>query len=260
MKTTPRFPSTESSDEAPKYVAIYRDLRVKIAAGQYAPGERLPSQQQLAEQYRVTIMTLRQALAELGAEGLVEASRGRGTFVAARPFEYRLNHLSSFAQDMRSQGKLVTTQVLGSGLIAEPELGVCVQLALSPEEKPHLLERLRLIDGRPVVYQRSYLPAAIGQSLRPKSLETESLYDLLRIQQHLVVVRAVESLRAIGLAAREATALQRRPGTPAFLSTRLSLAESDRPVLFDKAYIPGDAVEMTTNRIADSLQVSFRML
>ena len=70
-------------EDALKYVAIYRDLRGKIATGEYEPGQRLPSQLELARTYEVTLMTLRQALAELAAEGLVEASHGRGTFVAA---------------------------------------------------------------------------------------------------------------------------------------------------------------------------------
>jgi DNA-binding transcriptional regulator YhcF (GntR family) len=116
----------------PKYVAICKDLRARITSGEYVAGRRLPSQFALAAAYGVSVMTLRQALAALSEEGLVETTHGRGTFVAARPFEYRLNHLSSFAQDMRRQGKFVTTRVLFAGLVAEAEPEICARLALPP--------------------------------------------------------------------------------------------------------------------------------
>jgi GntR family transcriptional regulator len=243
----------------PKYVAICKDLRARITTGEYVPGRRLPSQLALAAAYGVSVMTLRQALAELGDEGLVETSHGRGTFVGARPFEYRLNHLSSFAQDMRRQGKFVTTRVLYSGLVAEAEPEICARLALPAGERPYQLDRVRFVDGVPVVFQRSYLPASIGRKLQPNSLETESLYDVLRTQQQLDVVRAVETVKAVAMPAAEAKALGRPPGTPALLSTRLSLADGDRPILFDKAYISGEAVEVFADRVADSLRLSFRL-
>jgi GntR family transcriptional regulator len=242
-----------------KYLAIHRDLRARITSGEYVPGRRLPSQSALAASYGVSVMTLRQALAELGSEGLVETTHGRGTFVAARPFEYRLSHLSSFAQDMRRQGKFVTTRVLFAGLITEAEPELSARLALPPGERPYQLDRIRFVDGVPVVFQRSYLPASIGRRLQANSLETESLYDVLRTQQQIDVVRAVETVKAVALPAAEAQALGRPSGTPALLSTRLSLTDGDRPILFDKAYISGEVVEVFADRVADSLRLSFRV-
>jgi GntR family transcriptional regulator len=254
-----RQPKGERPAHDPKYVAICKDLRARITSGEYVPGRRLPSQLALAAAYGVSVMTLRQALAQLGDDGLVETTHGRGTFVAARPFEYRLNHLSSFAQDMRRQGKFVTTRVLFAGLVAEAEPELCARLALPSGERPYQLDRVRFVDGVPVVFQRSYLPAAIGRRLQANSLETESLYDVLRTQQQLDVVRAVETVKAVALPAAEAQALGRPPGSPALLSTRLSLAEGDRPIIFDKAYISGEVVEVFADRVADSLRLSFRV-
>jgi GntR family transcriptional regulator len=257
------LPGRQSKEERPphdlKYVAICKDLRARITSGEYVAGRRLPSQVALAAAYGVSVMTLRQALAELSEDGLVETTHGRGTFVAARPFEYRLNHLSSFAQDMRRQGKFVTTRVLFAGLVTEAEPEICARLALPSAERPYQLDRVRFVDGLPVVFQRSYLPGSIGRRLQPKSLETESLYDVLRTQLHLDVIRAVETVQAVALPIAEAQALGRSPGTPALLSTRLSLADGDRPILFDKAYISGEVVEVFADRVADSLRLSFRV-
>ncbi|MDH3296523.1 MAG: GntR family transcriptional regulator, partial [Acidimicrobiia bacterium] len=73
----------------PKYLAIYADLRRRILDGRLQPSEKLPPQQQLAAEYGVTVMTLRQAVSELEAEGLIWVSRGRGSFVVDQPLRYR---------------------------------------------------------------------------------------------------------------------------------------------------------------------------
>jgi GntR family transcriptional regulator len=253
---TGRRPDSSADDR--KYVTISRDLRAKLSAGEYLPRHRLPGQMELARTYGVSIMTLRQALAELETEGLIQTEQGRGTYVATHPFTYRLSHLASFAQDMRAQGRFVTTRVLQFGPATEVEPSVCAQLALRDGVQPYQLDRVRFVDGSAVVFQRSYLSPAIGKELEPKRLETESLYDLLQAQR-LQVVRAVESVKAVALPAVEAKALSRPIGTPAFLATRLSLGEGERPILFDRAYISGESAEIFSDRIADSLRLSFRL-
>ena len=92
----------------PKYQAIHERLRTEILAGDLAPGSRLPPQSEMAERFGVTLMTLRQAVAALEADGLVRAERGRGTFVAERPVDIRLGNLSSFAEQMAADSDVGT--------------------------------------------------------------------------------------------------------------------------------------------------------
>ena len=104
----------------PKYQSISNDLRRRISDGEIAPGERLTAQHALAQEYGVTVMTLRQALADLETEGLVHAVKGKGTFVSEPPsVRYDLDHLWSFTQEMTEQGIDVTTEVLAVHL--EPD-------------------------------------------------------------------------------------------------------------------------------------------
>lgn len=247
------------SGAVPKYRSIYLDIEAKVARGDLRAGEQLPTQHVMADQYGVTIMTLRQALAELETDGIVHAEHGRGTFVSARPFQYRLNNLSSFAQELAQQGESLTTRVQAIVADQEGDSEVRAKLALSPGDRPLLVERLRLIDGRPVLLQRSYVPPDLADAVAAADLERSSLYDVLRVAYGVEVTRAVETLRAVNLTAEEAGPLRRMPGSAALLSMRLSLAEHDRPALFDRALLPGDAAEITAERLPERLQLSYRV-
>ena len=71
------------SQNQPKYLSIYEDLKERIAAGEWQPDERLPNEWELARQYKVAYMTIRHAMGKLVAEGYVHRAKGRGTFVSA---------------------------------------------------------------------------------------------------------------------------------------------------------------------------------
>lgn len=75
------------SDPRPAYLQIADDLRSQIKSGRLAPGSKLPSQRDLAEQYEVASGTLRAALDELAKDGIVSAQSTRGTFVLKVPGE-----------------------------------------------------------------------------------------------------------------------------------------------------------------------------
>lgn len=81
------MPVPDYADPRPPYVQIAEDLRNQIKAGRYQPGERLPSNLALTEQYRSAAETVRRALGVLRDEGLVESHSTRGTFVLKPPAE-----------------------------------------------------------------------------------------------------------------------------------------------------------------------------
>src|SRR6202041_940019 len=103
----------------PKYLRIYAELRDRITSGQWAEGSPLPPQRDLAGEFGVSIMTLRQALQLLTDDGLVAARHGSGTYVAAR-YEYDLGHLRSFAADLAGQGAEISTRLLATEIITPP--------------------------------------------------------------------------------------------------------------------------------------------
>jgi len=84
----------------PRYHQIAQALRDRIRSGDIAPGARLDNQRRLAEDFDVTLMTLRQALEVLEREGLIMRRHGLGTFVALPSVDYDILNFRAFAGDL----------------------------------------------------------------------------------------------------------------------------------------------------------------
>ncbi len=228
----------------PRYQEIAEDLRARIHDGVLAPGARLDTQRRLASRFGVTLMTLRQALDVLEREKLIERRHGLGTFVAAPSIDYDILQLRRFAGDLSAQGEHVTTRLLGSAFIggARRETGA---LGLGRGARLLAVERLRLVDGRPLSLQRSFLPARLGEDVARADLALTPLAQILEYKLGITVARAHEVVSAVRLARREARVLECAPGSAAFESERVSFDASGAPVVFDRVFIPGDRFRIT---------------
>jgi GntR family transcriptional regulator len=224
---------------APLYRQIYETLRNQIQEGTYPPGSRFPQQHALSREFKVSLMTLRQALDLLERDGLIRRRHGIGTFVASPQIDYDLFQFRTFTGDLQARGEQVETRVLGARFIS-PDPRVAEALGKPGAEAVWLLERLRVVRGRPMVYQCSHLPAPIGREVERHDLEHLSLRHILRFKLGIEIKQARETIYAVKLGRSEAGYLSRRAGVPAFLSERISYVANDRPVVFDRATIPGD--------------------
>jgi GntR family transcriptional regulator len=235
----------------PKYLRIREALRQEIEAGRYPPGSPLPSQRLLAERFGVTLMTIRQAIGLLEEEGVVATRQGRGTFVRQRPFAYRPGPLRSLAREIAATGGDLETTVTGASPGRAPG-GVAERLGAPAGAEVFVLERLRVLDGEPLLLQRSYLPVELGQLLVAAELTTASLYDLLQRDAGVTVARATETITAVALGAPDARALGRKARSPGLLSRRRTFDAFDRPVLEDWALLPAGRVVLTLERNAEA--------
>ncbi len=228
----------------PRYQEIAEDLRARIQHGEFSPGARLDTQRQLAASFGVTLLTLRQALDVLEREKLIERRHGLGTFVAAPSIDYDILQLRRFAGDLSAQGEQVTTRLLGSAFVAG-ERRVTAALGLARGARVLAVERLRLVDGRPLSLQRSLLPAHLGEEVVRADLALTPLAQILEYKLGITVARAREVVSAVRLGQREARELDAAPGAPAFESERVSYDTGGVPVVFDRVFIPGDRFRIT---------------
>ena len=248
-----------AEDRQPKYLRIHTELRDRITSGQWPAGTPLPAQRDLAAEFGVSIMTLRQALQLLTDEGLVAARHGSGTYVAAR-YEYDLGHLRSFAADLAAQGAEIRTRLLAAEVITPADE---VSARLGGPGQVLRLRRLRLASGRPLIMQTSYLPLPLADGLDPADLAQRGLYTVLaghgRAEQPLAVTRAAETIPPCVLGTLEAGYLERPAGSPALLSHRVSFTSDGLAVVDDHAVLPGDSVAIAVNRSADRLDVHYSL-
>jgi GntR family transcriptional regulator len=228
----------------PRYHRIAEELRERIQSGELAAGARLTNQRQMARDFGVTLMTLRQALGVLEREKLIRRQHGLGTFVAAPSIDYDILHHRRFAGDLLAHGEPLTTRVLSSRFV-HADRRVSGALGLTTRARVFQFERLRLVDRHPVSLQRSYLAQALGEELIKADLAAISLRQALEYKLGLVIKRARESVSAVRLGQGEARELGCLPGVPAFESERVSYASDGRPIVFDRVFIPGDRFRIT---------------
>src|SRR3984957_11864120 len=249
-----RLDRADVGGRQPKYLRIHRELSDRIASGQWPAGSPLPSQQQLAAQFGVSVMTLRQAIQLLADDGLIQTRHGAGTFVAAR-YAYDLGGLRSFAADLRAQDADVTTEVLAANTVAPP---ADVAARLGAPGEVLRLRRLRLVGGRPLIVQTSYLPAALTSIIEPEDLGLRGLYTILA-EHGLAIARADETITPAVLSSRDARDLARPASSSALLSHRVSFTATGRPVIDDPVPLPDDSVSITVTRSPGRLEVHYTL-
>jgi len=226
-----------------------------IAAGTLSPGDRLPTEHDLAAWLGVSRMTLRHALAELALRGLVTRTvgRGGGTFVAEAKLEQDLTTLAGFSEQLRRHGKAAGARVLAA---AEIPASAAAAAALELADGDPVIEvrRIRLADGKPVVIEHSLFPAVLCPGMLESRLDG-SLYELLEDKYGLRPYRARESLEPVVAGVREAEALEIDEGAPLMLVERTAYSITGRPLEFARDLFRGDRTRVVvwTSELAGEL-------
>jgi GntR family transcriptional regulator len=232
----------------PLHHQVYLDLQARLDAAEWKPGDRLPTERELAERYGCSLITVRRALAELVHDGRLVRTRGRGTFVLAPRIDVDFAGSLSFTEEMQTRGLDPATRLIA----ARPEsAGVTVAgaLGLEPGSPTLYLERLRLADGEPLLLEQVHLPAERFPGLLATDLEHHSLYGLLAERYGVRVARTRETLEPVLLRAREARLLDRRRGAPALLIEGIASTADGRPIEFGRTFVRGDRSRYYVERV-----------
>ncbi len=223
----------------PRWAQLAEDLRRRLAAGEFA--ERIPTEGELGAQYAVSRSTVRQALAQLRADGLLESRQGTGTFVTPPDEVDGPWGVTSMALTLRALGVAESSVVrrieLRPGSDAPSDLG------LGGRERALYIERLRLGDGDPLAIDRSWLPASIAGPLRHADLTTGSLYGALARHCGVRVTGGQEHVRPAAASAGDRRLLRLPAGEAVFILERLALAGST-PVEARTSNMRGDRYEL----------------
>jgi len=223
----------------PLYRRIELDLRDRIRDGGLSPGAKVAPEPELMAEYGVSRATVRQALAGLVAEGLLEIRRGLGTYVTAPRFEHTIGGFYSFSREIERHGLVPGTKVLdlrtqpAGDDVAEP-------LGIEPGTPVVALRRLRLAGPDPLVVETSHLPAVRFPGLETVDFSTVRLYDTLMNAYGCRPTRAKETFEPILLTADEAALLDQRRGEPALRVERVAFDQDDAPIEFCRSTVRGD--------------------
>ena len=235
----------DASNPIPKYLQISAWLKELIETGRYRKGEQLPSEVELARMCEVTRTTVRQAIAELTALGLLRKEKGTGTFVAAPvPAELRqkLTHISSTTDLMQDSGITQNSKVLEKRVVQAQD-DMAKALFLGANKKVILVRRVRRGDGTPYVYEESYLPFDLFKDILDMDL-TGSLYKIISEQFHVELARCTQTISAVNLTADIARILELPENAAGILMESLTFDENSIPVELLYSYLRGDTYKL----------------
>jgi GntR family transcriptional regulator len=224
----------------PRHEQISDWLREQIEEDAYSVDEKLPSEKELGEKFDVSRVTVRRALQTLESEDYIYRRQGLGSFVKERRATPGLVRLTDFAQDMAQAGLEATSQVEHHAPEAPPP-DVAVRLD-TDADKVMRLDRLRLGDGQPVAFDRTWLPLFYAQLLEDHDLSQQTIYGILETEYDIPVLRGRYRITATNAEAAVAGPLGMDEGEAVLLIERLSLTESDKPVYFQRRYYRSDKV------------------
>lgn len=223
----------------PSRVPKHHLVRERIAAliADAAPGTPVPTERQLAARFDTSRTTVRQALAALSLDGRLERTQGRGTFVA-EPRRVLVRQLTSYSDDLRSQGHNPSSRLLG--VRTEPADASLARRLQVPEGTPvHRVERVRGVGGESLAHEIAHLVGDLP------GLETElarhgSLYLALRGSYGIHLARVDDLVETVLAGPADAALLGVDVGLPMLLIHRTGWDSDDRPVEFTRSLFRGD--------------------
>ena len=216
---------------SPLYQQIKGLILQSLEAGEWKPGEAIPSEVDLAARFRVSQGTVRKAIDELAAENLVVRRQGKGTFVATHSEQHvRYRFLKLVPDGGEREGPAQRTILECRRLRASAE--VARSLALRTGDAVVQVRRVLSFDGVPTILEDLWLPGTTFKGLTADQLAAHQgpTYALFELEFGVRMVRAEEKIRAVAADAQQAALLGCAVGAPLLSVERLSYTYNDVPM------------------------------
>ena len=222
---------------APAFSPLYQQIKglilQSLQAGEWKPGEAIPSEMELAARFRVSQGTVRKAIDELASENLVTRRQGKGTFVAThaeRHVQYRFLKLMPDSGDASVEGPAQRHIVECKRVRASAD--VARTLGLRTGDAVMQARRVLSFSGVPTILEDIWLPGQAFKGLSANQLAAYPgpTYAMFELDFGVRMVRAEEKIRAVLPTAEQAQALQVAPDTPLLSVERIAFTYNDVPM------------------------------
>ena len=232
-------PTVTRDIPSPLYDQLREAILQMISSKGLSPGDLLPSEHQLCEEFKVSRTVVRQALAELDSEGVVRRVKGKGTYVGQPKTSERLMHtLMGLYEDARERGRNVRSDVLQHETISASQ-EVAEHLGIAAGSPVVVLKRMRFVDDEPWAFSIAWLPEHVGIHTFSADMTHESLYGVLERRGILGATgwRSVEAVLADEVLAKH---LETEPGSALLKLRSIRRDRQGLPFEYFEAYHRGD--------------------
>lgn len=224
----------------PAYIRIHDAIKKEIDEGVWEIGQRLPSERDLADDYEVSRMTLRQAITLLVEEGILERRVGSGTYVASHRVQEKMRGTTSFTEIVRSQGKTPSSQLISYQRKPANETEI-QQLQLKATDTVVRMERVRFADNVPLVFEVASIPEKLIQSFNQEDI-TEHFFQTLTDNGY-EIGKSEQTIYAKNASERVANYLKVPKNHAVLALTQVSYFTDGRPFEYVHSQYVGDRFE-----------------
>jgi GntR family phosphonate transport system transcriptional regulator len=222
---------------------IQHQLEAQIESGRFKPGDRLPTEFELAESLDVNRHTVRRALSEMEEKGLLRVEQGRGTFVHEAVIAYNLGKKTRFTANLNSIGRDAGHTLLSSKLV-EAEAGIAKSLCLRKGAPLIVLDTLSSADGRPINYAQHYFAKALFPDIVKHFEATQSLTKALAAHGVTDYERKSTRIMARMPQGNEAELLMQPRNRPLLVTEAIDMDATGMPISYGISRFASDWVQI----------------
>lgn len=237
----------DSAHDEPLHRQLSEAIREGISGGALPPGTRMPTEADFQKKFGISRSVVRQAMAALTNDNLIQRGRGRGSVVAPQHEHHRaVQKMSGLSTQFSSSGDSVTTEVLslerGEDPRAQQALGTSDLLALN---------RRRSVDGEPIALIHTWLPRRLVPGLEAKDLVDSSLHDTLRQRYGVPVTAGHRQVRAVSASEELSAVLGLHSAAPLLVLEGTSCDDKGEVIEYFCTWHRADRVIFDVDAISD---------
>jgi GntR family transcriptional regulator len=232
-------------EPTPLYKQLSDLLRRQIEEGKIKPDHSIPSERSLCEKFRISRITVRQAISEMINQGMLYRKQGKGTFVAKRKINQGLVRFVNFSRTVLELGMKPSTKILRNDLLPA-DIQIAKILDIPVTSQILKLSLLGMGDDEPLVLYESYFPLPLGKKMAREAIRREkrsmsfSTYDLYGESSGVFPTSVNQTFEAISADERLSSLMRVEKGTAIFMITSVFTAQDQRPLEFREAMYRGD--------------------
>ena len=173
----------------PLYAQLIEKLQADIHAGRFNRTKKLPTEEELSQEYGVSRITIRRAVDLMVQSGLVEKKQGKGTFVSSPKIYRSIDVPMSFTELCAANGLIASAKILEASILVPQISEVREQLHLKTDEQAVHIKRIRYAGDNPLAYEDTYYPLEFAYLLSI-DLEHDSTYRYLQEEKGIQLRRS----------------------------------------------------------------------
>lgn len=238
-------PVIDKKSVIPIYYQLAKYLEELIQTGRLQPGEALPTEMELAQQFEISRMTVRKAIGELVAAGMVYTQQGKGTFVSMPKLDNVVFELDNYNQEIKDRGLTGKATILEARIVRANQQ-LMDKFKITDKSTRFLYFRMVLAaEDEPLAYERKYTIYTKRKPILESELQDSSLTNLVSVHSDSMPVSSKKVLQVSVATKEEASILQIPIKAPVFVMEQTVYNAEHQPIGWSKSVYRGDRYQLT---------------